>query len=64
MLVKVSKDIPATHAAFLEPLATVIHGIKKLRVRPLENIVVIGAGPLGNSSCAGCKAIWRTGYYL
>ena len=47
MLVKVSKDIPATHAAFLEPLATVIHGIKKLRVRPLENIVVIGAGPLG-----------------
>lgn len=47
MAVKVSRDIPPEEAAFLEPLATVIHGIKKLRVRPMENIVVIGAGTMG-----------------
>lgn len=47
MAVKVSKDIPAEEAAFLEPLATVLHGIKKLRVKPMENVVVIGAGTMG-----------------
>lgn len=47
LAVKVSKDIPAAEAAFLEPLATVIKGVKKLRVEPLENIVVIGAGTMG-----------------
>lgn len=47
MAIKVSKEIPAAEAAFIEPLATVIHGIKKLRLKPMENIVVIGAGTMG-----------------
>lgn len=47
MAIKVSNEISAQEAAFLEPLATVIHGMKKLRVKPLENVVVIGAGTMG-----------------
>lgn len=47
MAIKLSNEIPATEAAFLEPLATVIHGVKKLRVKPMENVVVIGAGTMG-----------------
>jgi len=47
MAIKISKEIPAPEAAFLEPLATVIHGAKKLRIKPMENVVVIGAGTMG-----------------
>jgi len=47
MAIKVSRDIPAVEAAFLEPLATVVHGVKRLRVKPMENVAVIGAGTMG-----------------
>lgn len=47
MAIRVSNDIPAAEAAFLEPLATVIQGVKKLRVKPMENVVVVGAGTMG-----------------
>lgn len=47
MAIKLSNEIPAPQAAFLEPLATVIHGAKKLRIKPMETVVVIGAGTMG-----------------
>ena len=47
LAIKVSDRIAAEEAAFLEPLATVIQGIKRLRIRPLETVVVIGAGTMG-----------------
>ncbi len=47
LAIKVSNDIPAAEAAFLEPLATVIKGNKKLGIKPLDNVVVIGAGTMG-----------------
>lgn len=46
-LVKMNKDMDPSAAAFLEPLATVVRGIKKLRVQPMETVVVIGAGTMG-----------------
>lgn len=46
-LVKLSKDIAAGEAGFLEPVATVINGMKKLRVKPMETVAVIGAGTMG-----------------
>lgn len=55
--VKMSKDIPAEEAAFLEPLATVVQGIDKLGVKPIENIVVIGAGTMGLLNAQVAKAI-------
>jgi len=47
LAVRISNEIPAPQAAFLEPLATVIAGIKRLHIKPLETVVVIGAGPMG-----------------
>ena len=45
--IKVSKDIPAAEASFIEPIATVIQGIKKVGVKPMDNVVVVGAGTMG-----------------
>ena len=45
---KVRDDVPLCHAAFLEPVATVVEGIERLRLSPGENVLVIGAGTMGN----------------
>ena len=34
-------------AAFCEPVSTVIHGINRIRVKPGERVLVIGAGTMG-----------------
>lgn len=47
LAIEVSEHIPANQAAFLEPLATVIHGMNRLRLRPGENVVVVGVGTMG-----------------
>ncbi|MBN2395066.1 MAG: alcohol dehydrogenase catalytic domain-containing protein [Candidatus Atribacteria bacterium] len=44
---KVSKDLPFEEAGFVEPLATVIHGIERLRIKVKEKVLVIGAGTMG-----------------
>ncbi len=44
---KLSKEISAAEAGFLEPLATAVSGNKKVRVSPMEDVVVIGAGTMG-----------------
>ena len=45
--IKINKDIPPVWAGFLEPLATVIQGMKRINMKPMENVVVIGAGTMG-----------------
>jgi L-iditol 2-dehydrogenase len=47
MVYRVSPDLPWEEAGYLEPLGTALRGIRRLRVRPGENILVIGAGNLG-----------------
>lgn len=61
-LYKIKSGIRPSEAAFLEPLATVIHGAKKLRLQPFETVAVIGAGTMGliNAQVArafGAKAL-------
>lgn len=61
-LYKISSQIDPSEAGFLEPLATVLHGTKRLRLKPFETIVVIGAGTMGliNAQAArayGCRVI-------
>jgi L-iditol 2-dehydrogenase len=61
-LVKMRKDLPPGEAAFMEPLATVVKGLEKLRLRPLETVVVIGGGTMGLlnaqvSKLMGCRVI-------
>lgn len=55
-VVKMNKDIPFSEIGFLEPLATVISGMKKLRVNTMEKVVVIGAGTMGVLNAQVAKA--------
>ena len=56
MLYKVSTDLPWEEVGYLEPLGTAIHGIRRLRVSPGENILVIGAGNLGLVNAQAARA--------
>ncbi|MDR2485021.1 MAG: zinc-dependent alcohol dehydrogenase family protein [Treponema sp.] len=33
--------------AFVEPLACVIHGVERARIRPADKVLILGAGPIG-----------------
>lgn len=59
---KIASSVDPSAASFLEPLATVLHGAKKLGLKPFETVVVIGAGTMGllNAQVAkayGCRVI-------
>lgn len=55
-LVKMNKDLHPSEAAFLEPLATVVKGLKKIRLAPMETVVIIGAGTMGLVNAQAAKA--------
>lgn len=44
---RVRERLPWKSAALIEPLACVVHGFERSRVRPDETAVVYGAGPMG-----------------
>jgi L-iditol 2-dehydrogenase len=44
----VNQDVPFEFAGLAEPLSTVVHGIRRLRVHTGERLLVIGAGTMGN----------------
>jgi len=46
-VVPIPDDVPFEQAAFVEPLNTVLKGIKLLNLRPDDTVLVIGQGPIG-----------------
>ncbi|MFD1485910.1 zinc-binding dehydrogenase [Lacticaseibacillus baoqingensis] len=61
-LCKMNPDIDPSQAAFVEPLGTVIYGLRKLRIQVGETLVISGAGTMGilNALAArqmGCHVI-------
>ncbi|MCF7945112.1 MAG: alcohol dehydrogenase catalytic domain-containing protein [Spirochaetia bacterium] len=46
-LYKISKNVPFHIAALAEPLSCVVNATNKLKVQPGENVVILGAGPIG-----------------
>ena len=61
-IAKINKDLPSAEAGFLEPLATVVKGVKLVKAKPNETIAVIGAGTMGllnalTLKAYGCKVI-------
>jgi L-iditol 2-dehydrogenase len=54
LVYKVSGDLPFEQMAFCEPLATVVHGIERLDIKPAQKLLVVGAGTMGmlNASLA------------
>ncbi|HEX4322403.1 MAG TPA: zinc-dependent dehydrogenase [Acidobacteriaceae bacterium] len=46
-VVRIPDDIPFEQAIFVEPVNTVLKGIKTLNLQPDETVLVIGQGPIG-----------------
>jgi len=47
-LFPVPDHVDLLHAAMTEPAAVALHGIRRLHIRPGDDAVVFGAGPIGN----------------
>ncbi|MCX7795359.1 MAG: zinc-dependent alcohol dehydrogenase family protein [bacterium] len=46
-LYKISKDVPLERSALAEPLSCVANAIRKINLQVGDNVVLIGAGPMG-----------------
>jgi L-iditol 2-dehydrogenase len=46
-VIRIPEGIPFEQAAFVEPVNTVLKGIKSLNLQPDETVLVIGQGPIG-----------------
>jgi L-iditol 2-dehydrogenase len=46
-VVRIPDDVPFEQAAFLEPVNTVLKGVKMLHLAPDDTVLVIGQGPIG-----------------
>jgi erythritol/L-threitol dehydrogenase len=53
---RVSKDIPAHHAAFAEPLSCALHAVERASIQFEDVVVVAGCGPIGLGMIAGAAA--------
>jgi threonine dehydrogenase-like Zn-dependent dehydrogenase len=52
----VSKDLPAHHAAFVEPLSCALHAVERAGIHFEDVVVVAGCGPIGLGMVAGSRA--------
>ncbi len=59
----IDESVSPAEAGLLEPISTVVHGIKKLRVAPLEDVVVIGAGTMGMLNAQVAK-VWGANVFI
>ena len=46
-VVRIPDDVPFEQAAFIEPVNTVLKGVKMLNLAPDDTVLVIGQGPIG-----------------
>jgi threonine dehydrogenase-like Zn-dependent dehydrogenase len=53
---RVSADLPAAHAAFVEPLSCSLHAVERANIGFGDVVVVAGAGPIGLGMIAGAAA--------
>ena len=53
---KVSKEVPAAHAAYAEPLSCALHAVERGGVTFDDTVVVAGCGPIGLGMVAGARA--------
>jgi L-iditol 2-dehydrogenase len=57
-VVRIPDGVPFEQAAYLEPVNTVLKGVKMLDLKPDDTVLVIGQGPIGLMHAALCQ---RTG---
>jgi threonine dehydrogenase-like Zn-dependent dehydrogenase len=53
---RISRDLPAHHAAFAEPLSCSLHGVERANIRFGDVVVVAGCGPIGLGMVVGAVA--------
>ncbi|OFE16220.1 erythritol/L-threitol dehydrogenase [Humibacillus sp. DSM 29435] len=53
---RISADLPAAHAAFVEPLSCALHAVERARITFGDVVVVAGCGPIGLGMVAGAAA--------
>lgn len=46
-LYEIPPDVPPEQVVFAEPYACVLHAVRRIPIRPLEVVVIVGAGPMG-----------------
>lgn len=56
-LIKINQDVPVDRAIFAEPLNVAVGGLKKIKIMPGDNVVIVGDGPIGMYFCKLCKAM-------
>jgi len=56
ILIKIPKHVTDEEAAVVEPLSCVINGQEKLKVKPEDVVLIIGAGPIGTLHALLAKA--------
>lgn len=47
--------LPFEQGAFMEPLSCVIHGVERARIRLADQVLILGAGPIGNLLLQMCR---------
>jgi D-xylulose reductase len=62
---KLPDNVSFGEAAMVEPLAVGVHAVTKARIKPGDNAVVMGAGPIGlvtalSALAAGCAQVFVT----
>ncbi len=55
-VIPIDNSVPPAEAGFLEPVATAVQCIKKAGIKPMEDVVVIGAGTMGLVNAQVAKA--------
>ena len=53
---RISKELPAAHAAFAEPLSCALHAVERAGIAFDDVVVVAGCGPIGLGMVAGAAA--------
>ena len=53
---KLPPEVSYEEAALAEPLAVGVHAMRKARIRPGDNVVIVGAGTIGLSTLQAAKA--------
>ncbi len=53
---QISADLPAAHAAFVEPLSCALHAVERATISFGDVVVVAGCGPIGLGMVAGAAA--------
>ena len=56
LCIKMSKDLRPEEACFLEPVATVVCGIRRVGIGPRDTVAVIGLGTMGSLNAQVAKA--------